>query len=400
MDTAPRLVTILPCAYAPKELCKNHFGRNDPHARLPRKQTQRPNSILKWLPQSQPQAKPQAPKCHLLDLPVELLLEICSHLTPAPVIALAWTCKALYASIKTDTFANVSAQDEQEIRTLLISLHRDNPRHRICLPCRTLHSPSSSTLARRPNKLRSQTSPFSIHPLLQDPTLVIYLLSPDTGDTRKRTLLYALTTPHISLATLHNSICIWTLRCAGTLKLSAPDTLHALHNATFTWDISPLVTRNNLIFHAVYEITFAASPASHWSIDHTKHLLKHFDIRCCIHCSSANFLDELICYLYHDRYNGREMSCVRFPPPPLPPRDVSVSDGCGRHEHVCECVTEFTIEPIGGERRWPRGVRVSIWQWVGDKGRGDVVLRQRGMLRTAYFDAELDDAMPGLLSFE
>ncbi|KAH7123968.1 hypothetical protein B0J11DRAFT_507009 [Dendryphion nanum] len=388
MDTAPRVLTILPCAYAPESCTTHAFGRNNPFARRTLHQT----PLLRRLALTY--LSLFAPQCHLLNLPVELILEISTHLSPCHRIALAWTCKALYSTIQTSPFASLEETNRYDFAALLLALQKDRPRHRVCLPCRALHPPSQSTISRPTKRLHHSSS--SPNPLHRNPNLKVYLLAPETGCMDgKRPLLYTLTTEHITLTTTSPPpLCIYSLHCTGTFTIRSPLPLQALHNTKFFWKITPVLTRRNLIFHAVYEIAFAASPAGHWSEQHTRHLLEQFDIRCCVHCSTSAFVSEMICLLYHgERWRRGCVRCEWGDGVRAAPRRFT-GEACGRHEHgiegACGCVTEFGVEALHRDAHGPVGVRVKIWQWVGDKG-DDVVLGMKGMVMLAYEDALMEE---------
>ncbi|KAF2464033.1 uncharacterized protein BDR25DRAFT_307364 [Lindgomyces ingoldianus] len=242
----------------------------------------------------------------------------------------------------------------------------------------TLHPPTYNTIKIPRNKLRRQPH----HPQLR-----AYLLAPDEGNYPD--ILYWLCGEHLQRA-ISKEICLSTLRCSGSIALGPTLPKHpALNGASFHFKATPALSRRNIIFHAEYELTFNCAPCRFWSEAYVRSLLLFFDLRCCLHCSTGQMQDEIICFLFHGPntplQQGVVNTCVR-----ATDRLGDIEEGCGHHIHVCECATEYKIEPV---RQLgldvPVGVKVLIWQWLGHRS-NDYVLRQKGVLRNLYEDAAME----------
>jgi hypothetical protein len=312
----------------------------------------------------------------LFTLPVELLQEIATYLPPSGRVALSLTCKALQNTVGAGSPQWPKALEKHDVLALLVLIQRDVPQYRLCSPCRTLHLPSRSIIMLPSNKLHRDRN---LHPMVQ-----AYLQAPD--EKKCPNLLYWLSPEHLRRA-VTKQICISTLRCSGTVSLSrAFPTIPELHGGTFDFKITPALNRSNVIFHADYEINFICAPIRYWSKGHIQKLLRYFDLRCCLHCSTGRMLDEILCFLSHRQDglpHGIINNCVRA-------WDPNQEEGCGHHSHDCKCAVEYRIQSVlkRGEIA-PTGVRISIWQWLGDKS-DDWVLRQKGVLRNLYEDAVMD----------
>jgi hypothetical protein len=362
-------LTILPCVASPA-LCTEHsIGRNLPDEAQATTERAKDFAFRIWSNLPFRLRATKASQCQILALPVELLQEFVTYLSASERVLFTLTCKALYSALGSQIFSVLRKVDKTELNKFLVVLQRDLPGYRFCQPCATLHSPKSSTIILPSNKLRRE----EFHPSLQ-----AWLFAPGPPD-----ILYWLSTEHLQRA-ISSQTCIHTLRCSGVVDLSeALPQVPALHKTTFSFKISPVVSRRNVIFHAVYQIQFPCIPARHWSKVSVRDLLAHFDIRCCLHCSTNQMLDEMICFLYHSRHPsqiGEVNGCVRA-------RDWDADEGCNHHLHVCTCTTEYKIEPIGPPAsNAVIGLKVCIWQWLGER-KDDYVLKQRGVLRNAYMDA-------------
>lgn len=366
-------LTVLPCTASPALCTEHNIGRNQPHEPQAIKDRAKGLALSIW--SSIPPIRPRvisAAQCQLLALPVELLQDVASYLPASERISFTLACKALYSTLGSQVFSGLRKADRSELNNFLIILQRDLPRYRFCQPCATLHGPKNSTTIVPPNKLRRE----EFHP-----TLLARLLAPGTSD-----ILYSLSTEHFQRA-ISEQICIHTLRCSGIVDLSKTlPGVPALHMTTFNFRINPVVSRRNIIFHAVYQIQFPCEPARHWSRVSVRELLTHFDIKCCLHCSTNQMLDEMICFLYHNQQPalGEVNGCPRA-------RDRNADEGCNHHIHACACTTEYKMETIGPPtNNTVFGLKVCIWQWLGER-KNDYVLKQRGVLRNAY-----EDAMMGL----
>ncbi|KAF2186969.1 hypothetical protein K469DRAFT_705515 [Zopfia rhizophila CBS 207.26] len=374
-----RVITILPCAFSPESCTAHRVGRNQPQW-AKKENASILTNWLEFIPSILATGKNR--QCHLLSLPVELLQEIATYLPEYERIALALTCKALQATLGSDSFPSLQKIDKNEFISLLTALQRDIPNYRVCCPCKTLHGPNNSAVALPPNKLRRLSQP---DPLLK--CAAACLLAPFHGLSPDRRLLYWLSHEHVQRA-INKRICLSTLRCSGS---NSPfSDVPGLHDATFDFKIVPVLSRRNIIFHASYDVRFACTPSRWWSEGYVKSLVQYFDLRCCMHCSTDQMLDEIICFLYHGRTSTQQESnaCVRA----REPQNVPVDEGCGHHIHACECATEYKIEALkepGQGQHAPIGVRIYVWQWLGHRS-DDYVLRHRGVLRNLYEDAVLE----------
>ncbi|KAF2736608.1 hypothetical protein EJ04DRAFT_521825 [Polyplosphaeria fusca] len=315
-------------------------------------------------------------QCRLLALPVELLHEIATYLLPFQRVIFSLTCKALRNTVGTGSPQWPKELFKEDVLELLPLLQRDIPQYRLCSPCKTLHLPSRSVVKLSSNKLQRGKI---LHPMVQ-----AYLQAPD--EKKCINLLYWLSPEHLRLAAA-KQICISTLRCSGTISLStAFPTVPELHGGAFNFTITPVMNRKNVIFHAVYEVIFVCAPVRYWANSHTRKLLSYFDMRCCLHCSTGQMLDEMLCVLSHRNDglpHGVMHNCVRA-------WDANEEEGCGHHSHACKCAVEYRIERVMKEGETaPVGIRVSIWQWLGDRS-DDWVLRQKGVLRNLYEEAIME----------
>ncbi|KAF1997573.1 hypothetical protein P154DRAFT_274177 [Amniculicola lignicola CBS 123094] len=368
-------VQVYPCVAA-KELCTAHT----------------PQTTRSWWFPSLFAFK--STRCILLsECPVEILDEIIDYLSPQDKIALRLTCKALWNKFGPTTKQKLKKGEHMK---LLKQLQKDLPRWRLCEPCKILHGPNFNVMSL---------------PLLARSKVQIHLQSPYTGSRMKPNStplkfdgpLYSLTDQHIEQARTDNSkICISALRCSDTLRpFSAnlypqPDSkLGALFNTSFKYTIKPVVSNRNFIFHATYEIEFQPNIHVYWSPAFTREVLARFDIRCCMHCSTSQLLDEMLCFVYHpdtdfERRNGPTAiapSCMRRG------TSLAADEGCGHHLHACRCVTEYAIEALEtevGRQRVVFGIRVRVWQLIGSAEQ-DYALRQRGYLRSWYDNSMLTE---------
>ncbi|KAF2266046.1 hypothetical protein CC78DRAFT_163994 [Lojkania enalia] len=364
MAGSSRVLTIVPCGEAPG-VCVEHVAGRNKNRRTGSTSllTKLGDSLLRQF------SKARTSECYLLSLPVELVQEIASYLAPHERIAFTLACKALQSTLGTSAFSEFRALGKDEHINLLTVLHRDIPEYRVCGPCQKLHGPTNSLITMPMNKLRRGYI---------DPRLQVYLRAPQKG--KKQQNIYLLTPEHIHKA-INNQICLSTIRCSGTIYLrKVLPSLPEFYCSVFNFRIAPVVTRKNLIFHAVYEVNFAVVPCLHWSRDHVQHLLSYFDIRCCVHCSTSQMLDELICFLYHPPcigpYSESQDNCTRK-------GDRYQDEGCSHHTHICDCATEYKMEAGGSQ------IKVYIWQWIGDR-RDDYILKQKGVLRNLYEDSLMD----------
>lgn len=391
-QAGPRTLSVLPCSAS--AWCTEHsLGHNQPQAVIGTSGYSLWTTISAYLPFLA--FKSQSPQCHLITLlPVEILREIFLYLTLPERIAIALTSKALYSAVGTHEFVKLKDKsNENELINLLTLLQRDSRTHRLCQSCKILHSPTHSTITLPPNKLRRQ----KLHPTVQ-----VYILAPHVQGSGS--ILFWLTDEHFWLA-VSKQICIHTLRCKGSASLArALPSVPALHNTTFKYHFHPIVNRGDVVFHAKYLIEFPCAPQQYWSHEYVKILLGYFDIRCCLHCPKDHLLDEMICFLYHGREvvrprQGMLPSCARARMPPFSDGEddnvSSMGDGCGHvRRHDCDCATEYTIESIthhlGQRFDVPVGVKVKVWQWLGNR-KDDYVLKIGGMLRNLYEDAALGE---------
>ena len=365
--------SVLPCAHSSAPCFEHNVLRNNPKRPGTTAAATKRLSILKLL-----EYNATSSQCLLLSLlPIELLHNILHYLSPSDRIAIALTCKALYSTLGTTEFSSIKKRDKIETITFLTNLHRDFPSHLLCRHCKMLHNPSTITLPQ--NKLRRRGLPHACLAYLQAP-----------GEGQDRSILYWLSDEHLRFA-VSKQICASTLCCSGSINLGETlPNISALHSTFFNFKVEPVYTRGNLIVQSTYEIVFSTRPVPmpiFWPEAYLRTLLSHFDIRCCVHCSTSQNIDEIVCVLYHDggRQNSEASSeCVRL-------ENADFDDGCGHHFHDCECTTEYKVEKIRSIQpgAFPRVVKVTVWQWLGNR-KNDVALKQRGMLRYAYQDALLD----------
>ncbi|KAF2797903.1 hypothetical protein K505DRAFT_127855 [Melanomma pulvis-pyrius CBS 109.77] len=369
-------LTVLPCAHALAYCTEHSAGRIEP-----KKPT---NSIIHTVLAGLcgfrfSKVATTNQTCHLRSLPIELIGEIALHLTLPERIAFTLTCKALYSALGTSPFSGYKRLSEEECLKLLIPLQRDNPEYRICSPCKILHS--RNTIAIPSSEPEGKTFPL---------TLKVYLIAPGRRRDPDPLFLYWVTDEHIRRI-ISRELCIWTLRCFGTFSLSEElASVPELHDTTFRYMMAPNRNRHNFVFYGIHEFSFTKAPHLRWSESGARGLLKNFDIRCCVHCSTELMMDELVCALYHGRgspdsaQGGSTEGCARVQNDPF-------GDGCGHHFHDCECATEYKIErPMDRREGEVVLMRVFVWQWLGGN-RDDAQSRKRGMVRRLHESAAWDD---------
>ncbi|ORY05079.1 hypothetical protein BCR34DRAFT_572323 [Clohesyomyces aquaticus] len=363
-----RVLPVLPCSCAPGHCTKHDVGRSQPDAVSW-------GSLWATLADSLPIPflKSKDTRCHILSLPIELLQEILTHLGPHDQIVFIITCKALQQSLGPPWPKLLPSEHIDFLK----AIQRDIPDYRLCRPCKILHAPTRNTITIPRNKLRRETYHRDLR---------AYVLAPHGGNDPD--ILYWLCEEHLQLA-ITEHICIDTLRCSGTLDLPSllPKQKYMVGSAIFTFKIVPVISRRNVIFHAIYELNYTATtPQRVWADleeDRVRELLLLFDIRCCLHCSTGQMREEMICFLFHSTQRvGSVITCTRG--------SAVSGEGCGHHIHACECTTEYMMEQIKVDSTdAPTGIRVFVWQWLGHRS-DDYVLKQRGMLRNCYEDATLE----------
>lgn len=390
MAGSSRRVSVLPCALGPKP-CTAHYIKP---IRPPEKSIKK--LFLSILPiSSGKQSSEDTKPCHLLALPVELILEIATHLEIYEQVLLSLTCKALHTALGIKLNSTLPLNDSTHQSEFLTLLHRDLPSYRLCIPCNKLHNSSGDTIALPQNKLRRTPWHPAIKACLFRPFRFGF---PDP--------VYWLSDEHVRRV-LAKQICTSTLHCSGVLDLSAAKREHPVleHGSCEYW-IKPVISRGCLIYHAVYEIKLLRKEDASWSQDDVKDILRNLDLRCCLHCSTSRFLAEMICLAYHPlevRPDGPICAHWR-----IARRAEAAGEGCDHHGHAdgegaCQCVTDSSIENISNryeefgaepERRdRVFGWRVTIWQWLGGgRYEGDMLLRYKGVLRNLYEDAVFESA--------
>lgn len=383
MPGSSRMLSILPCDISPNSCTLHATGRNiipERHWRT------RLSSLLVHIGRPLINREPSKPvPCPpILALPFELLFEIRRHLDEHERIALALTCKAIYGAFGKASFSSIQ-KTPNGVKDVLILLQRDMSTYRLCASCKTLHHPQASTMVLPRNKLRR--TPWH-------PTVLVYLYPPSPA--RNPCALYWLSTEHRDRILSHQ-ICLSTLRCKGTVDMmKALPSASYPGNAALGWTVTPVVTRKTVIFYAEYQVQLFLNASSNLykSQDDARQLLKELDVRCCLHCSTDMFLEEMMCFMFHLRENSLDAECVR--------RSPDHEGGCGRqkHKHDCACVSDFSVEFRNREDVRPQassGIRESVptltvrlWQWLGPSG-DDAVLKYKGVLQNLYEDAYFED---------
>lgn len=359
-----KVISILPCASAPEGCKVHHIGRNRPClSSKPASNTESRSTLTKLFGiLSYARQNRNSRKCHLFALPVELLQDIAAYLAPSDLIAFTLACKGLYSTLGSEYFSSLKKQKEDELVNLLALLQRDLPKYRMCRSCRILHSPRYSTVTLPPNVLHRPSEPDRIFQ-----QTAIYLLDLGTGKKEERNVLYWLSHDHVEQV-IATRICLSTISCAGVRSYSEPFPVTRMN---FEYKILPVISRQNLIWHAAYAVTFEGVSNLSMVQGFVQDSIKKLDIRCCLHCSTGTMESAINSFLVTGEY----------------------AQHGGLHQHTCDCATEYQLGRVRKDGKLI-GFTVKVWQWLGHRSR-DPILKQKGMLQNLYEEANLDLSLGG-----